>query len=402
MRRLLVLFPMILSAQSILVGPSAMVGPTTMKSGIYANGYTYQTQFTVAAGKITGTVTSLGYVISQTWLPWRTTGNGGEVQNTVTQTVGNRALTVPADLIFTSDSAGTMLLSWEWETYNASTGAVNVWIGIPSAAVGTVVYAWYGQATVTTLQTTPTLTWSAAYLGVWHMSENPAGTAPQLNDSTTNVNHGTTAGSMTAGEQVTGQIDGSINPNGTTQYATLANAANFAFERTNSWSGCAWYKVTSNSSSAIISKQTNNGTTAGWALFLRAGVTNPSVSFTAVNASGNTNTLTTHTNTEFSQSVWHHACFTYNGTSNTSGALLYVDGSNQMKTDVSNNLTASILTATGPDLMARDTVPGIPLQGTLDETELFASGTVLTANQVTAIYNNQSSSATFWTVTQIN
>ena len=128
----------------------ASVGPQP-----WPNGYNYQATFTVAAGQVPSAQTNFPALISGTYADFATTANGGRISNTCTQTVGNNATAVPCDLIFTSDAAGTMLLNWEFETWAPATGAVNIWVNAPNLSNGTVIYAWYGQAAVTTLQTTP-------------------------------------------------------------------------------------------------------------------------------------------------------------------------------------------------------------------------------------------------------
>ena len=77
-----------------------------------------QTNFTVA---LTGTDTKL-----------KTVTNGGQIQNTVTR-VGQ---TVPADLILSSDSAGTSLYTWGWDFYDAVNGIATLWVLIPSLTSG--------------------------------------------------------------------------------------------------------------------------------------------------------------------------------------------------------------------------------------------------------------------------
>jgi len=176
------------SPQSVSVsgtGTAVVAGPT------WPNGYSYQATFTVAAGQVPSAQTNFPTLISGTWADFATTANGGRIINTCTQTVGNNATPVPCDLIFTSDAAGTQLLSWEFANWTPTTGAVNIWVNAPNLANGTVIYAWYGQPSVTTLQTTPSSTWSSSFQAVYHMKENPAGPAPQLNDSTVNGNSAT-------------------------------------------------------------------------------------------------------------------------------------------------------------------------------------------------------------------
>ncbi|MDP9171629.1 MAG: hypothetical protein M3N54_13510, partial [Acidobacteriota bacterium] len=106
--------------------------PMTVTAGAFVNGYNYGATFTVAAGKVPSAQTNFPALIAGTFNDLKTTANGGRVANTCTQTVGSSATPVPCDLIFTSDAAGASLLSWEFESWNAATGAVNIWVNVPS------------------------------------------------------------------------------------------------------------------------------------------------------------------------------------------------------------------------------------------------------------------------------
>ena len=57
----------------------------------------------------------------------------------------------------------------------------------------TTIYMYNGNSLVTTATARPTEVWDTAngWRGVWHLKENPAGTAPQMTDSTANANNGT-------------------------------------------------------------------------------------------------------------------------------------------------------------------------------------------------------------------
>jgi len=122
------------------------------------------------------------------------------------------------DILFTS-SNGTTKLDHGIETFDGSTGKLIAWVRIPSlsSSVNTEIYMYYGNATCANQQN-PTAVWDSNYKGVWHLSEDPSGTAPQIKDSTSNVHHGTSGGSMTAGDQVAGRVDGSLDLDGTDDY----------------------------------------------------------------------------------------------------------------------------------------------------------------------------------------
>src|SRR5580698_2471397 len=202
-----------------------------------------------------------------------------------------------------------MLLNWEFETWTAATGAMNVWVNAASLSNGTVIYAWYGQPSVTTLQTTPSATWSNTFMAVYHLKENPAGTAPQMNDSTANANNATMNGAVLASQQQPGEIDGSINFEGNT-WASLANPANFSFERTDSFSLSGWFKLASNSSATLLAKFVSGN--AGWGLLQLSGTTNPAFAL-GLFGSGESSIALAET-PAVSVGAWHYVVATYSGT----------------------------------------------------------------------------------------
>ncbi len=70
---------------------------------------------------------------------------------------------------------------------------------VSPTAPDTVIYMYYGNASATD-QSNKNGVWDSNYKAVYHLTQNPAGTAPQLLESTSNAAHLTTAGSMTSGE----------------------------------------------------------------------------------------------------------------------------------------------------------------------------------------------------------
>jgi hypothetical protein len=364
---------------------------TNSSSGPWPNGYTYQATFTVASGQVPSAQTNFPVLISGIFADFATAAGGGRISNTCTQTVGNNATTVPCDLIFTSDAAGTMPLSWEFETYSAATGAVNIWINVPSLSNGAVIYAWYGQSAVTTLQITPSAAWNGLE-SVYHLKENPAGAPPQLNDSTTNANHATMNGAVLASQQQPGEIDGSVNFEGNT-WAAPANPANFSFERTDSFSLSGWIKIASNSSGTLISKL---GATSslGWALLQFTGGSGPDV---ALGLFGGTNNEVLVETPALATGVWHNVVATYSGTSTAAGVRIYIDGVSQTLTTLANDLTASIVNAVNPTINGRGGASSMSTD-TMDELRISAKGVVFSPDFVTANYNNQKNPGAFFIV----
>src|SRR5262249_49667263 len=125
------------------------------------NGYTYRRTITIDHTKVPNTDQSnFPVLISGTYSFLKTVGNGGNVQNANGY-----------DVIFTLDSTCGTKLNHEVETYNASTGAVNYWVKVPtlSHTSDTTVYLCYGNASISTDQSNKSAVWDANYKGVWHL-----------------------------------------------------------------------------------------------------------------------------------------------------------------------------------------------------------------------------------------
>ncbi len=181
-----------LSAQSGL--------PLLGAGGPSGNGYATGALFTFNVYPASN-LTAFPNLILGTYSQLADVAHGGYVQNTVTL----NGQTVPADLIFTSDSAGTTLLSWEIEAWNNTTGAIVAWVKDDrSSSADTLIYVWVGKASVTTYQCTASATWDSNYAAVWHF---PNGTTVSFNDSTSNANNGTAVGSPTP---IAGAVDGGV------------------------------------------------------------------------------------------------------------------------------------------------------------------------------------------------
>ena len=130
--------------------------------------YSFNKQITVDHTQVPSTQTNFPVLISGTYSYLATVANSGGIQNTVTL----NGLTVPADLIFTSDSLGISLLSWEISDYNPVTGEIEIWVNIPtlSSSIDTIFYMFYGNSLVTTYQCVASSTWNATYGLVAHLN----------------------------------------------------------------------------------------------------------------------------------------------------------------------------------------------------------------------------------------
>lgn len=165
-------------------------------------GYTHAKEITILETRIPGTagLTNYPMLFSVVDPDLRTTANGGFVGN-------NNGY----DIVFYQTGC-VGKLDHEVERYNAATGELVAWIRIPylSATANTSIQMYYGNDTVTINPSTAS-TWNSNYNGVWHLHENPAGTAPQMIDRTGNGHNGTSYGSMTSGNSVPGKFANGVS-----------------------------------------------------------------------------------------------------------------------------------------------------------------------------------------------
>jgi hypothetical protein len=82
--------------------------------------------------------------------------------------------------------AGGAPLAYERTRFSPSSGALIAWVRVPSLAIGTTIYVWWGGTDGVDHQDV-TGTWSG-YAGVWHLDET---TGTTLRDTTANHNDGT-------------------------------------------------------------------------------------------------------------------------------------------------------------------------------------------------------------------
>ncbi len=162
----------------------------------------------------------------------------------------------------------------------------------------------------------------------------------------------------------------------------LANEANFDFERTDAFSVLAWEQGDGNTFGAVVAKQdlAVASDDRGWLCNQRAGGANPTYQWELANFSGNR--IATRTTAEFASGVARAIGWTYDGSSLAAGALIYVDGVSQAKTDIADTLSATILNDVPAQLGARNgaAAPAFFLDGKIGFVVVAAG--VLTAADV--------------------
>jgi RHS repeat-associated protein len=290
--------------------------------------------------------------------------------------------------IFTSDSGCATKLNHEVETYNATTGAVNYWVKVPtvSHATDTVIYMCYGSASVTTDQSNKTAVWDSNFVSVYHL---PDGSTLNASDSTANGNNGANSGTAAA----TGQIDGGGSFDGSSKFININHPSAFNFGN-GDYTFEAWVKPASaTAAQTIIGKDDSVAGGRQWNFSLNNDGTG---TLNLAHFNGNSLFYWRRTpNSSVTTNVWNHVVAERQG----AGLVMYINGSGQTLTDPFSTAALGTMQASGLDAyIGKRAYPGYNsyFNGGIDEVRI--SKIARSADWIQTEYNNQSSPSTFYTV----
>ncbi len=281
--------------------------------------------------------------------------------------------------IFFTDTAGTKI-PHEIESFSndASTGKLVAWVKVPtlSTSTDTTLFMYYGNAAAADQQDA-TAVWDSNYKGVWHLSEDPAGTAPQMKDSTSNDNDGTSNGGLSSADQVAGQINGSLDVSGGSDWIQAPHSSSLNLVGSAA-TVSAWAKMTSGQSSdaGLVVKATN-----GYEIQL--GIQSNDKPNFRINA--NSGTYLTG-GTTLSVGQWYFIYGIYDG----STVKVYVNGVEDGSTSNSGNIDAT----TEPVLIGRRAIGDNRFfTGIIDEVRM--SDVARSTDWMITRYNNENSPSAF-------
>ena len=314
-------------------------------------------------------------LVSISHTTFETVANGGHISNTVTQSGGN-AVTMPADMIFTSDAGGTTKIPWEVESYDASRGILVAWVKLSSigCTVDTPFYVLYGDTGVTTQQNTgsysPANVWDSNHLLVIHLPQQGAGP-----DSTSNGN-GISGGAGTL-TSVAGIVANGLSMPGAGWDNTAASASLRTLGATTVETWVKFTATGSGENSMMIERDNDN---LNWGITLEL-FNNNHAKFDA--STGNDAPVIG--GTALATGTWYHLSGVYDG------ALehLYVNGvEDATATSASGNIRSA---AGASDYTFGDLghANGRATNGVLDEIRM--SGSARSSNWLRTEYNNISS-----------
>src|SRR6266436_2901576 len=347
--------------------------PSTFYTISSSGAYTYRRSITIDHAKVPNSDQSnFPLLISGTYSYLATVANGGRAQNSNGY-----------DIIFTSDSGCATKLNHEVETYNATTGAVNYWVKVPTVShttTDTVIYMCYGNASITASEENKNGVWDANFKIVAHLGN---GTTLSANDSTSNAIHGT----ITGATAVSGGIDGGASFNGssnTISFPDLSSVGDFTIS--------ALVNPTSPGDPTGAFGWDNYPTsprdaTLFWVRNTPDGGSSVSVGKVIVGATGGI----AQVGSAISNGNWHWIASIRSGTT----AKLYVDG---VKTGADITVGSGTFTAKNLRLASHfyNSANHEFLNGMLDEFRV--SLIARSADWIKTEYNNQSAPSTFYTI----
>jgi len=243
-------------------------------------------------------------------------------------------------------------------------------------------YIYYGNASATDYAPSDTYgaenVWNSNFLLVYHMQQDPSGTAPQMIDSTSNGNDGTTSGTMTSGDLVTSKIEKGIDFDGTDDsidtgaalFSTSNNAAPYTIS--------CWVNTTATNDGGIVTQYSDSAPVDRFGFRLNSGKI----------------------------AWWKGGTFLASSTTSVNtGANVFVAGTKSSGQTVQMYVNGAANGSSGTDSDDFDTAnvaianfdPGVAqYDGIIDEIRI--SDVQRSANWLLTEYNNQNSPSTFWTI----
>ena len=302
------------------------------------------------------------------------------------------------DILFYSDAAMSVPLSWEIEYYDATTGTGIIWIKTNvSYQTDTYIYGKIGVPSINTFQSVATSVWNSNYKGVWHL---PNGTTLGVLDSTSNANNGTNNGATAA----TGKIDGGAGlVSASSQFIDTVDIA--ALDNAGAISVFGWVKQSSLTNDESIVVKWDYQTQGNFALQTGAssggGVAGGLTVYIATSLTDNGNGCRVDTNAAvLSANTWALVGFVFDGsqTGNANRLKIYVNGASVPVTQAFGNVPAS--TVSGSTATVKIGKFGGILtryfNGVMDE--VIVLNAPLSADWALTQYNNQSSPSTFFQI----
>lgn len=344
----------------------------------YDSNWSYRVKITIASSQVDADLTDYPVYVDLSDLPSGFFSNvksdGGDIR--VTKSDGTTEVAREVVFITTGSSIG--------ELHFIAAGTL-------SSSSDTDFYIYYGNSGASEPASSATYgsenVWNSNYAAVYHLQEDPSGTAPQMIDSTSNSHDGTSAGTMTSGDSVAGKLAGqSLDLDGSNDEINIGTSPNWTSTSTFTWQ--CWSQTSSAAAKSMLAKGTNSTPFDGINFFLSAG----DFRFSMVPTTGIGGQIFIDVTASYDDGAWRMYHATYSGSETAAGMTPYVNGSVPSHTD---NGTWSGSLGTTRNLKIGERDGGINWLGKIDEVRF--SNVELAGTWISTEYNNQNSPGTFYT-----
>jgi hypothetical protein len=287
------------------------------------------------------------------------------------------------DITFTADDAVTVLAS-EVEEYAG--GKLVAWVKVPmlSPMTETRLYMYYGNPSPPP-PANPATVWTANYLAVWHLADDPGpGGAGDMRDSTVNAHHGTAAAVMLSTASVAGQIGSAVNFDGTNEFITVPTT-----DFGNQFTISMWMRLGTNGTGirTLLANSDVGDDTNGFRFFVNTTQTaDHRVIFETGNGVVDSGNLARTNTNAIAVAAWQHVAVTVDRTAGV--GRIFVDGT---RVDIDDSINTNFLT--NSDFRIATMENGVAFLGDLDQVEVAT--TVRPAGWIRTAVANQQSPATF-------
>ncbi|MFX0151342.1 MAG: DUF2341 domain-containing protein, partial [Candidatus Hodarchaeota archaeon] len=299
------------------------------------------------------------------------------------------------DIIFT-DSNGNKL-DHEIEKFNQNSNATHAhlvaWVKIPSLSttIDTQLFMYFGNPGLSS-QANPSAVWNSNYKGVWHLNQDPAGTPPQIIDSTSNNNDGTSSG-LSSGDLTTGKVDGGLNfPDAGLPYISMGDQASLNMG-SGDFSLELWFRYDSadNNAGPLAGKGAYGSGGKRYFIALYTGSGNIKAEI-----DDDTTKFAIESTLAYGDDIWHHAVMVRDG----NWLRFYIDGA-EIASPLDITGEGSLDNAGMPftiNTLSSDQGPTFSDDATIQMDEVRVSNIAHSASWISTEYNNQNNTNEFYSV----
>lgn len=239
--------------------------------------------------------------------------------------------------------------------------------------------------------------YSTDYIADWKFTEDPSGGAPQMADSTSNDNDGTSFGTMTSGDQVDLKFGSGIDFDGVNDAIEIPDSASLKIDTTNGITVGFWFNSTSQTNYRTFMGKRQNGLSPVCEWIINK---NESLNRMQAQWGASFSGIITNWTPNFSNGTDYFLVCTFAQVSTDVVTKMYKNGS-----EIASDTTAGSLATNTSKVAIGATKYGAASQDEEVRAKIalpFMFDSVLDSDEISTLYNNQNSPSTFWSTGSVS